>query len=157
MEKKLATVLIIKKDGKILLGMKKRGFGEGKWNGFGGKPLPGENIEKTAIRETEEECGIAVKNIKKMGIIDFEFFEKPEWDQQVHFFLAERFEGEPKETEEMKPVWFSLEKIPYRQMWPDDKYWLPLMLSGKIFSGKFVFGESNDILEYKIKEIEKLK
>ena len=30
---------------RILLGMKKRGFGEWKWNGFGGKLEDGERIE----------------------------------------------------------------------------------------------------------------
>lgn len=32
----------------VLLGMKKRGFGAGKWNGFGGKVQPGETIEEAA-------------------------------------------------------------------------------------------------------------
>ncbi|CAN0505072.1 unnamed protein product, partial [Ectocarpus sp. 12 AP-2014] len=32
----------------ILLGMKKRGFGEGKWNGFGGKVESGESVEEAA-------------------------------------------------------------------------------------------------------------
>jgi len=31
--------------------MKKRGFGQGKWNGFGGKVEPNESIEQAAIRE----------------------------------------------------------------------------------------------------------
>lgn len=34
----------------VLLGMKKRGFGAGKWNGFGGKVQPGETIEEAARR-----------------------------------------------------------------------------------------------------------
>jgi 8-oxo-dGTP diphosphatase/2-hydroxy-dATP diphosphatase len=38
--------------------MKKRGFGKGKWNGFGGKVEEGECIEDSAIRELEEECGL---------------------------------------------------------------------------------------------------
>jgi len=157
MEKKLATVLVVRKDERILLGMKKRGFGVGKWNGFGGKPLPGENIEKTAARETQEECAVVVKNIRKMGILDFEFAFKEEWNQQVHFFLAEEFDGDPAETEEMKPAWFSLEEIPYKSMWPDDKYWLPIMLEGKSFSGKFIFGKNNEILSHTIRAAKKIE
>ncbi|KAJ1429629.1 hypothetical protein B484DRAFT_396306, partial [Ochromonadaceae sp. CCMP2298] len=30
----------------VLLGMKKRGFGAGKWNGFGGKMDPGESMDQ---------------------------------------------------------------------------------------------------------------
>jgi 8-oxo-dGTP diphosphatase / 2-hydroxy-dATP diphosphatase len=35
---------------KILLGLKKRGFGKGKWNGFGGKLEKDENIIECAKR-----------------------------------------------------------------------------------------------------------
>ena len=57
----------------VLLGMKKRGFGKGRWNGFGGKMAVGETIEDAARRELREEAGITVKNFEKLGIIDFEF------------------------------------------------------------------------------------
>lgn len=40
---KLLTLCIVRKDSKVLLGMKKRGFGEGCWNGFGGKVTEGED------------------------------------------------------------------------------------------------------------------
>ena len=34
---KLLTLVFLRDGSKVLLGMKKRGFGAGKWNGFGGK------------------------------------------------------------------------------------------------------------------------
>ncbi|KKT88227.1 MAG: hypothetical protein UW87_C0016G0019 [Candidatus Moranbacteria bacterium GW2011_GWC2_45_10] len=154
--KKIATVLVVVKDGKVLLGMKKRGFGEGRWNGFGGKPNAGESVEEAAIRETQEECGVEPKGILKNGIIDFEFAAKPEWNQQVHFFSATGYEGEIIETEEMRPAWFEFGKIPYVKMWPDDIFWLPLMLEGKKFEGKFVFGEDGEILEHEIRETDEV-
>jgi len=40
-------------EGKIILGMKKRGFGVGRWNGFGGKVEEGETIGDAAHRELE--------------------------------------------------------------------------------------------------------
>jgi 8-oxo-dGTP diphosphatase len=44
--------------------------------------------------------------------------------------------------------------MPYNDMWPDDKYWLPMLLDGKNFTGSFLFGGKNDdVLKYKIKEI----
>jgi len=33
-----------------------------------------------------------------------------------------------KETEEMKPEWFSIDEIPYDKMWDDDSYWMPRIL-----------------------------
>lgn len=47
---KLYTLTFVVDAGKILLGMKKRGFGAGRWNGFGGKVDPGESIEEAAKR-----------------------------------------------------------------------------------------------------------
>ena len=43
-KKKVLTLVYIRDDENILLGLKKRGFGTGKWNGFGGKVQPGETI-----------------------------------------------------------------------------------------------------------------
>jgi 8-oxo-dGTP diphosphatase/2-hydroxy-dATP diphosphatase len=148
MIKRILTLCIIHKDSKILLGMKKRGFGVGFWNGFGGKVKEGESIEEAAKRETKEEIGVVPLDLKKMGILRFQFKGEPEI-LEVHVFSCSNFEGEIKETEEMKPKWFKIEQIPFDQMWPDDKYWLPLLLKGKNFRGKFYF-EGRKLVDYQI-------
>src|SRR3989338_6433965 len=66
MNRKILTLCLVQKDGRVLLGMKKRGFGMGKWNGFGGKVDAGETVEEAAKRELFEEAGISVVNIEKM-------------------------------------------------------------------------------------------
>ena len=43
-KKKVLTLVYIRDEENILLGLKKRGFGTGKWNGFGGKVEPSETI-----------------------------------------------------------------------------------------------------------------
>ncbi|OGF83510.1 hypothetical protein A3E63_03490 [Candidatus Giovannonibacteria bacterium RIFCSPHIGHO2_12_FULL_45_19] len=153
--KKLLTLCIIHQHPNILLGMKKRGFGAGRWNGFGGKVSPGEAIEDAAKRELYEEAGIDVHHLDKVGIIEFEFKGNPEI-LEVHIFRSEHFSGEPAESEEMKPQWFSVDEIPFGDMWPDDKHWFPLFLSGKKFIGKFLFGESDSILSQRLIEVENL-
>lgn len=47
--KQLTLVFVIEKS-RILLGFKKRGFGVGRWNGFGGKVEKQESIEEAAKR-----------------------------------------------------------------------------------------------------------
>ncbi len=153
--KKLLTLTIIHRHPRILLGMKKRGFGAGKWNGFGGKVAPEETVEDAAKREIKEEVGIEVEHISKVGIIDFEFKDNPEI-LQVHIFKSDNFSGEPTESEEMKPQWFHTDKIPFKEMWPDDIHWIPLFLKGKKFKGKFLFGESDIILEQELVEVEEI-
>lgn len=44
------TLVLVVQPSRVLLGMKKRGFGAGLWNGFGGKVQPGESIEEAARR-----------------------------------------------------------------------------------------------------------
>ena len=67
--KRILTLCIIYQDRKILLGMKKRGFGVGKWNGFGGHVEEAESTEEAVKREVFEEAGLKVKSLEKMGVI----------------------------------------------------------------------------------------
>lgn len=151
--KKPLTLCVVHEHPKVLLGMKKRGFGAGRWNGFGGKVEQGETIEEAAKRELMEEAGLEAEEIIEKGIIDFEFENDPKI-LEVHIFHVSKFKGEPKETEEMKPQWFFLDEIPFSQMWSDDIHWMPLFLSGKKFKGKFLFDRPSDA-EYSAKILSK--
>lgn len=132
------TLSLLFKDNQILLAMKKRGFGDGKWNGYGGKVEAGESIEEAAIREIQEEGNVIVQkeDLESFGFIDFYFSDKPEQNQRVHIFKVTKWKGEPEETEEMKPEWFSFDKIPYDKMWVGDDQWI-----SKVIQGEKVFGE----------------
>jgi 8-oxo-dGTP diphosphatase/2-hydroxy-dATP diphosphatase len=152
---KLLTLCIIHQNYRILLGMKKRGFGAGRWNGFGGKVTGEETIEQAAKREIEEEAGIKVEKLDKAGVIEFEFKGNPEI-LQVHIFKSDNFLGEPIESDEMKPQWFNINEIQFKEMWPDDIYWMPLFLRGKKFRGKFIFGESDVILKQELLEVKEI-
>lgn len=153
--KKILTLCLAYRQPKVLLAMKKRGFGAGKWNGLGGKLNPGETIEVAAIRESREEAGIEVQKMEKIGILDFEFKGNPEI-MNVHIFRVDSFSGEPVETEEMKPQWFDTSELPFKNMWPDDEYWFPLFLAGKKFTGEFLFDENNVILEHELSEVKEI-
>jgi len=146
--KKILTLVIVHQEDSVLLGLKKRGFGMGKWNGFGGKLQEGESIEGAAKRELFEEAGIHAVDLQPMGVIEFSWENKSEHVLEVHIFKSTHFEGQPTEGEEMKPQWFNITQIPYEKMWSDDKYWLPLFLAGRTFAGKVVFDEHNNVVEH---------
>ncbi|XP_011602439.1 oxidized purine nucleoside triphosphate hydrolase isoform X1 [Takifugu rubripes] len=152
---KLLTLVMVVQPGKVLLGMKKRGFGAGRWNGFGGKVQSGESIEDAARRELLEESGLTVDTLEKVGNIKFEFVGDTEL-LDVHIFRADSYNGEPTESEEMKPQWFECHQIPFSQMWPDDVLWFPLMLQKKKFLGYFKFQGHDVILSQTLEEVKEL-
>ncbi len=144
------------KEKKLLLAMKKRGFGKGKWNGVGGKEDSEKgdiNIVKTAIRETEEEIGVKIKKMEKVAVLSFYYPYKKEWNQDVSVFLVKDWQGKPVESEEMLPKWFKINDIPYNEMWDDDKYWLPKILQGKKLKAKFIFKQGEEVINQDIKFI----
>lgn len=134
--------------------MKKRGFGEGKYNGIGGKVEDGESVRQAAARELYEEIGVHANEMEKAAEITFLFNENEQWNQIVHIFLIRSWNGDPIESEEMRPKWFDVKSLPFETMWPDDKYWLPLVLSGKKIKGEFTFGKDNVIENYALNELD---
>ena len=146
---KTLTLAFVVLKNRILLGMKKRGFGAGRWNGFGGKVLAGETIEVAAQRELLEETGITAEKLRQRGMLTFHFENDPV-TLCVHLFSTSNFSGEPHETEEMKPQWFPLTAIPYAVMWANDRYWLPIVLSGKNVAGEFWFKDTDTLLKHRV-------
>lgn len=147
---KIMTLVIINDGERVLLGMKKRGFGAGRWNGFGGKVESGETIDEAAMRELREEAGIVAVDLRKAGTFEFLFDDDTE-DAQVHLFCASSFIGEPQETNEMKPQWFSHSEIPFSDMWADDEHWFPHFLKGTFFHGTFRFKDTDTLLEHDVR------
>jgi 8-oxo-dGTP pyrophosphatase MutT (NUDIX family) len=132
--------------GEVLLGLKKRGFGTGKYSGFGGKVEDGETIAAAAVRELEEEASIRVdeRDLRPVGHMTFLFPNRPAWNQTVHVFLVREWRGDPLESGEMKPVWFRINELPFKEMWQDAFHWLPDALEGKKLRMRFVFADDNE-------------
>ena len=131
----------------VLLGMKKRGFGEGKWNGFGGKVAEGEDSRMAAVRELEEESALVAQagDLTQVGLIRFYFDNVPTIACAV--YLLSSWEGEPIETDEMRPEWFSINDLPYNAMWAADREWVPMILSGRTISADVYFSADGSVVE----------
>lgn len=137
--------------------MKKRGFGEGRFNGVGGKLDEGETIEQALIRECQEEISVTPISYEKVAVIEFDEMHGNEREELlVHVFTCDEWNGEPVESEEMAPRWFKVSDIPYEDMWPDDIYWLPKVIDGKKLRCRFTLDDKDQITAHEIKEVDAL-
>jgi 8-oxo-dGTP diphosphatase len=132
-----AVLTFIRCDGQLLLILKKRGLGHGKFNAPGGRLEAGETPEQAAVRETQEEVGLTPLGLKSAGRLDFAFTDG--YSLRCHVFTADAYEGTLTETDEAAPFWCAESDIPYGRMWADDRLWIPLMLDGRRFEAQFVF------------------
>jgi mutator protein MutT len=154
--KELTTTLVfLVRDNQILLAMKKRGFGAGHWNGVGGKVDPDETIEQAMIRECQEEISVTPTTYHQAALNIFhEFYKGEPHAITVHTYLCSEWTGEPEESEEMAPKWFAVSDIPYDQMWPDDEYWLPPVLDGKLVRTTFRYNNTDAMESHEITEVQ---
>lgn len=134
---------------RLLLGRKKRGFGEGYFNGFGGKLEPGESTDEAARRELLEESGLTPGALEHVGVLTFVFDDQAERPWQVHVYAVPSWSGEPEETDEMAPEWFDAAPgaLPFARMWADDRFWYP----------RFVEAQAERRLRLRVREEEQQK
>jgi 8-oxo-dGTP diphosphatase len=144
---KVNICYIINEKGEVLLQKKRRGFGEGNWNGPGGKIEPGETPEEATIREIKEETDLTVRNLEKMAELEFIFPDESS-NNYCHVFISTDFEGDPKDMGEGELQWFKKEDVPLDKMWDDDKYWLMDVLNGKHINKRFYFNNQGRVIKH---------
>lgn len=140
------TTLCFPKRGETyVLGCKKRGFGEGKYNGFGGKRDEGETFRQCMVRELMEEAGLLARpeDFAVVALFDFQFPYEKELSHIGYVYTIEKFQGIPLESEEMTIHPVTESTIPYESMWEGDKVWLPRLLKGEKLVGTITFGDDN--------------
>ena len=116
----------------VLLGYKKAGFGAGRWVGLGGHIEEGEQPADAAVREVAEESGLIVPadSLRHVASLTFLFPARPSWDQTAQVYATSSFAGQPAESDEVIPRWFSETALPFDGMWDDARYWVPVVLGG---------------------------
>jgi len=127
----------------VLLGLKKTGFGQGRWVGLGGHIEPGEKPVAAAVREVQEESSLIVSPdaLAHVAAIQFRFPSRPSWNQMAEVYLTTDYQGELAESEEIAPRWYPEDALPLDGMWDDARYWLPRVLAGQHVDATMTFGD----------------
>ncbi|MDD4931796.1 MAG: NUDIX domain-containing protein [Candidatus Colwellbacteria bacterium] len=144
---------------KVLMARKKGKIGKDCWNGYGGGIEKGEIPIQTAPRELFEESKLIARSedMMKVAIIDFHN-EKTDGEKficRVHIYFLRQWTGDVCSTEEMvDPTWFYRDNLPFEEMMPADKEWLPIVLSGKKIMAKAYLGPFQKTLLAKMEIME---
>ena len=108
---KVGVGVMILKEGKVLLTKRKGSHGEGQHSFPGGHLEYLESFEECAVRETAEECGIKIKDIKFLYLTNSTKYAPKHY---VHIGLMAEWEsGEPQVLEPEKAeewVWYEIEE-----------------------------------------------
>ena len=104
---------MIFKDGKVLLAKRKGAHGAGEYAFPGGHLEHMESFEECARRETKEECGIDIENVRFQFVANIKQYEPKHY---LHIgVVADWKSGEPKVLEPKKAEhwdWYALTELP---------------------------------------------
>lgn len=146
-----STLCYLRKDGKTLMLhriKKDADVHKGKYNGLGGKFLPGETPEECVVREVREESGLEIKNPRLRAVMTFPEFKDHE-DWLVFLFTADQFSGEISECNEGELKWIDDKDLLKLHLWEGDKLFLTWLEKDQFFSAKFYYKNGN-LIDHKV-------
>ncbi len=150
--KELALCHVIK-NGSILLIKGDSGLNDGKWNAPSTEIESGERHDKAAIRAVFQQSGIFANKVINHGTIRIFLNGKVEYDYKIQLYSTKVFSGDLRPNIQGEARWFNTSEIPFYEMWPDNKYWMTLLLEGKKFDADFFLDENNEtVVKYQIRE-----
>lgn len=149
----LATLgYILSPDGKktLMVHRNKRDSDQhlGKYNGLGGKMVPGEDIYDCLVREIKEEANITCEEVSLRGTINWTGFGPNGEDWFGFIFLVKTFSGTPERTnEEGDLLWVDVDKILDLPMWEGDRFFLPLVFDNdpRVFHGYMPYNNASPL------------
>ena len=120
----------------------------GKWNGLGGKLLPGETPEACAIREVQEESGLTLINPVLRGVITFPGFNNDD-DWYCFIFLGDDFTGELIDSPEGVLAWIDDDALFDLNLWEGDHIFIRWLDVDGFFSGRFRYVD-NQLVDHDV-------
>ena len=98
------------------------------YNGVGGHVLPEEDVRTAAVREIQEETGLAVEDVRLRGVINIPV-EEPNTGILVFVFTADAADRAVRPSEEGVPEWVPADRILELELVEDLPMLLPKVLA----------------------------
>ena len=141
----------------VLLGLQQSGRWQGYLNGFGGTVERGESFHACARRELREESGIIAEkgDLRLHGKILYAH-EKHEFrPSKVYVYLFDKWDGDFPKGGELEGNLYpkQIRSLPFEQMPPNDRLWLPRILNGECVEATLTY-ETTHRDEYMLKSVE---
>jgi len=160
-KKKICMIVILQQNGSVLLGHPVNGPAKGKLNFPGGKLEEGELPRECAVREIWEELRLRIREeaLRERGMVTFVWqteaprMGEPEIKEvEAHIYLLDTWTGEPQATPDLPdPVWYPVSAIPYGEMMPGDRLWLPRALAeGNNLASRIHYGPNGELLDHEL-------
>lgn len=140
----------------VLLGVRKRvsdGLGELIVAGIGGRLESGENEDQALVRELQEEIEVTITSWRRVGQSVCLSPHSPKWNLLIGIYIVDAWQGEPQETDDIKPLWFPKTELPTDRMWADNLITAPLVLDGKRIQAEFLYEPGGTVAEYRLEEL----
>ena len=143
-----STACYLRKDNKVLMIKFSKKWGQ-VYAPPGGKFEAGESPLDCILREYYEETGLTLINPKLQGIS----YWHDDYEGIIFIFVAEKFEGNIKESEEGKLEWIDINDLKKVKQFEQNKKFTPYLFKNNIFEGKFNLDDKCKVNEYQIRNI----
>lgn len=74
----------------------------------------------------------------------------------IHAYVCDEWSGELRPPEGYEAEWFALDEVPYSEMFPDRRYWLPMAFAGTPVEGEHIVGDGGEIVDHSVKPTDTL-
>ncbi len=147
----MTTLCYVKQGGKTLMLhriKKDQDVHKGKWNGLGGKFLPGESPEECVTREVKEEAGLTIQSPELKGFLTFPNFKEGQ-DWQMFIYIATDFSGNLIECDEGHLECIEDSKLKNLPLWEGDHLFFEWLKHDRFFTGKFIY-ENKKLISHSV-------
>lgn len=138
-----AAVCLVRRHNKLLLQRRAADrIWAGRLNGPGGKVNPGETAATSIQREVAEETSLQIIDPDRRGTLELVLGSVGRSRLTVAIFVADSFHGRPRGGGEGRLRWYAINRLPFGELWPDMRYWLPIVLDGGSVNGQCFYDET---------------